>query len=543
MNSPSPLKSHPLLRQEATPTGAVILMLHAHLPFVHHPEHDDFLEEDWLYEAISETYLPLLSLLEDLAQQQAPVTLTMSMSPTLCSMLRTPLLQERFMRRLERLCALATLEQTRAESTPQERSLAAHYLMLYQAQREAFVGYEMDLVSAFSRLQQAGVVEICTCAATHGFLPLMAHHPEAMKAQIDVAVDHYIECFGQGPRGIWLPECGYTVEVEKYLRRRGIRYFFLDSHGVEQARPTAHFGVYAPVFTHYGMAVFARDQESSRQVWSAKDGYPGDTRYRDFYRDIGFDRPMEYIRPFVQPTGERKMTGMKYHRVTGETEDKEWYDVDAAKVAAHVHAYHFVQARRTQLQSLSQKMSFLPVVTCPYDAELFGHWWFEGPLFLEAVLSHFAAQEEIVCCSPTQYLLYQSRLQMVEPSFSSWGAQGYAQVWLEPSNDWIYPLIEDAVVMMLDAARRYPDATGLHKACLDQMSRELLLAQSSDWAFLIQTGSAVHYATKRVKEHIEHVERLYRALCADEIDEVCLSLLQRRDAIFPDIDYRVYLPE
>src|SRR5580658_4981590 len=159
--------------------GYLALVLHAHLPYVRHPEYDEFLEEDWLYEAITETYLPLLQTLWRMVDEGVDFKLTMSLTPTLCSMLRDPLLQDRYVRYIERAIELARSELERTRHDPRLNELARMYLDRFITCRNLFVdGWHRDLVTPFAQLQEHGVLEIITCAATHGFLPLMANFPE-----------------------------------------------------------------------------------------------------------------------------------------------------------------------------------------------------------------------------------------------------------------------------------------------------------------------------------------------------------------------------
>ncbi|MEM1009736.1 MAG: DUF1957 domain-containing protein, partial [Myxococcota bacterium] len=354
--------------------GYLAIVLHAHLPYVHHPEHEDFLEEDWFFEGLSETYLPLLDILQRLHQEQIPTHLTLALSPPLCSMFEDPLLRERFLKRLQKHRALAEQEWVRARHNKALLEVVELYHQRIEHQIRQYQKLNADLVRAFSFYQEQGMIEICTCSATHAFLPLMANHPVAVRAQIQVAVQEHTRLFGQAPKGIWLPECAYYPGLDQFLLEAGLRFFFLDSHGVTQAVPKPMYGVYAPIYTPTGMAVFGRDIESSKQVWSGQEGYPGDYDYRDFYRDIGYDRPIEEIHPYIQPTGARKNTGFKYHRITGLTNHKELYRPRQAIAKAHLHAEHFVQERVRQIQLCVSSMGRAPVIVAPYDAELFGHW-------------------------------------------------------------------------------------------------------------------------------------------------------------------------
>src|SRR5262249_26202197 len=242
-----------------------------HLPFVRHPEYEDFLEEDWLYEAITETYIPLLDVFEGLERDGVDWRMTMSVTPTLAAMLSDPLLQYRYVRHLDNLIALAGKEVARTRWQPEFHHLALMYHHRFQHCRDVFVTkYGNNLLHGFRHFFDAGKLEIITCAATHGFLPLMTVNRNAMRAQIEIGAREFHRQFGRRPRGIWLPECGYVPGVEELLQESGIRYFFTDTHGVLFAEPRPRFGVYAPILSPRGqVAALARDTESSKQVWSA----------------------------------------------------------------------------------------------------------------------------------------------------------------------------------------------------------------------------------------------------------------------------------
>ncbi len=298
--------------------GYLSLVLHGHLPYVRHPEHEDFLEEDWLYEAITETYIPLISVFEKLLDDKIDFRITMTLSPSLISMLMDPLLQDRYLKHINKLIELAHKEIERTTWQPQFQHLAIMYLNQFCKAREVFERYDRNLVNAFKKIQDAGKLEIITCGATHGYFPLMDICRESVKAQVMTAVNHYERVFGRKPKGIWLPECGYYPGHDQIFHEAGIRYFFSDAHGVLHGTPRPKYGVFAPVYCKTsGVACFGRDLESSKQVWSSIEGYPGDYNYREFYRDIGFDLEFDYIKPYILPDGVRINTGIKYYRITG----------------------------------------------------------------------------------------------------------------------------------------------------------------------------------------------------------------------------------
>ncbi len=527
------------------PKGYLALVLHAHLPFVRHPEYEEFLEEDWLYEAITETYLPLLSMMEGLERDGVHWRLTMSLTPTLCSMLNDELLRSRYLVHLEKLIELAELEVQRTATTPEFHRTALMYQRKFYECREAYVNtYQRDLVGAFNRFQESGNLEIITCGATHGFLPLMKDRPEAVEAQVSVGVEHYKRCFGRAPRGIWNGECGYFPGLEDTLAAHGIKFFFVDSHGVLFANKRPRYGVFAPLKTPAGVYAFGRDQESSKSVWSAETGYPGDPTYREFYRDIGFDLELEYLRPFIHESGLRIATGIKYYRITGKTSlhDKQAYHEREAMETAARHAGHFLFCRQQQVLHLNSLMqNRVPLIVSPYDAELFGHWWYEGPQFLDYLFRkiHYD-QTDIGVVTPSEYIEMHPDCQPATPSMSSWGFGGFSEVWLEGSNDWVYRHLDETAERMVELAKDFPDSDGLQERALNQCAREVLLAQASDWAFIMKTNTVVDYATKRTKSHIGQFLTLERMIREDELDEEYIQSLEWQDNIFPEIDYRVY---
>ncbi len=526
------------------PQGYLCLVLHAHLPFVRHPEHDDFLEEDWLYEAITETYIPLLDVLDRLERDRVDWRLTMSLTPPLAAMLTDPLLQVRYLRHLDNLIGLSVKELERTRLQPAFHRLARMYHDAFERCREVFVNqYGNNLLQGFRRFYETGRLEIITSTATHSFLPLMNGHRQAIYAQVEVGCREFERYFGRRPDGIWLPECGYATGVDEVLRDCGLRYFFADTHGVLHAEPRPRFGVYAPVkCPGSGVAVFARDHESSKQVWSSVEGYPGDYWYREFYRDVGFDLDFDYLKPHLHSMGIRTNLGIKYYRVTGPGDHKEPYDPDVAREKAAAHAGNFMFNREKQVEWLTPGMDGRePIIVAPYDAELFGHWWHEGPMWIEFLLRkiHYN-QNTVKTITVPEYLAKFPRQQVCQPPLCSWGWKGYCEVWLEGSNDWIYPHLHELAERMTLLARWDSAPSSIRQRALNQAARELLLAQSSDWAFIMKTGTMVEYAVRRTNTHVLNFNHLYEQLRTDTIDEPWLAELEQRNNIFPAMDYRVY---
>lgn len=517
--------------------GYFSIILHAHLPFVRHPEHEKFLEENWLFEAITETYIPLLRVMQGWLRDGMDTRLTLTLTPTLCAMLLDPLLQERYVRHLNGLIELAEKEIQRTHFEKALNELAQMYHQRFLETREMYFACEQNLVRAFGKFQELGKIEIITSAATHALLPLLRGHPPSLRAQILVARDHYRECFGREPRGIWLPECAYAPELEKFLQDANLRWLVTEAHAILHADPQPRYGLFVPVFTPGGIAAFGRDPESSRQVWSRTEGYPGDPRYREFYRDIGFDLEFDYVKNYLPAPGIRGFTGIKYFRITGGSV-KKIYESRAALEAAAGHARHFLDARVAQIQKVEKIMDRPPLVLAPYDAELFGHWWHEGPEFLDFFFRKACFdQKTFSFITPGQYLQRHPTNQIAQPAASSWGEHGYWGVWLNETNEWIYPHLNVAQERMTELARRFSNPSPIERRALAQAARELLLAQSSDWPFILRTGTSPAYATKRVKEHVSRFTKIYEQLKKGTLDEPWLAEIESRDNLFPEINF------
>jgi len=524
--------------------GYLALVLHAHLPYVRHQEENTFLEEIWFFEALTETYIPLVQVFDGLINDGVDFRITVSLSPPLVSMLADPLLQQRYLRHLEQLITLAEKEVERTAKDDRFLAVAEMYLRRFREARHIFVEqYGLNLLQAFKKFHGLGRVEVITCSGTHGYLPLMLRK-ESMRAQVQAAVDLHHRHLGVMPRGIWLPECGYAPGVDEILKEAGLQFFFTDTHGIMFATPKPRYDVYAPLYTPAGVAAFGRDQETSRQVWDMHQGYPGDYYYREFYRDIGFDLDMDYIAPYIFDGRIRIDTGIKYYRITGKTDQKEPYQPDIARERAAGHAGNFMYNREKQVEHLAGRMDRPPIVVAPYDAELFGHWWYEGPQWLDFLIRKVSYdQHTFKLTTPWEYLNEYPTNQVASLPMSSWGHKGFSEVWLDPANDWIYRHLHKAEERMVELALAYPRAAGLTERALNQAARELMLAQSSDWAFIMKMQTAVEYAVNRTRDHLGKFEQLYHAIKEDRIDEQEIIYLEQRDNIFPDMNFRYYLPK
>jgi 1,4-alpha-glucan branching enzyme len=490
--------------------GHVAIVLHAHLPWVRHPEHARPLEERWLHEALWESYLPILGMLDRLAADGIRAPLTISVSPPLAAMLADGLLRRRFEDHLDRLARLAASLGGGSLLAPALHPALASYQARFAEARATWDRIGGDVLGALAAHAGEGRIDLVTTTATHAYLPGLLAEPASIRAQLRIGLRAFERLSGVRARGLWLPECGYDPRFASLLAAAGVGYTVLDAHGLLLASPRPRAGVFAPVLGPGGVAYFARDPDAAREVWSRQSGYPGDPWYREFYRDVGFDLPEDALLGEVGPYGARVMTGLKLYRITGPGPHKEAYDPAAAEARAREHARHFVD-RRTAIAREAAAWSAHPILVAPFDAELFGHWWLEGPIFLEHVLRGLDASARAQNIEATTLAAYLARFPATEaaaPAASSWGEGGFGDVWAGPEAAWLWRHVHHAGRRVRDAVRRARRADGLEGRALDQAIRELLLLEASDWAFMLRRGEVAAYAGARVRAHAHRAARL-----------------------------------
>lgn len=557
-----------------SPVGAFTFMLHSHLPYARQAgmwPHG----EEWVHEAIAETYVPLLNALFDLRDEGVPYRLTIGITPVLAEQLADPLIVDHFVGYAAERAAKAAQDVERFEQAGDEtfRDLARFYHHWYARVLTSFQDrFGKDLLGAFRTLQDEGLIELATSAATHGYLPLLSRD-SSIHGQLRTGVETYRRHFGRSPSAIWLPECAYRPAIEEeengktvrrpglesFLAEEGLLVFFSETHTVEGGRPVGMavpgtVGPYGMIARRYAsavtppagdqqlepgtslrpywvgdapgqVAVLARHERTGQQVWSAAFGYPGDFVYREFHRKDA-------------------ESGMQYWRVTGSEIDlgsKDPYNPDHAADQVTSHANHYVHLIEEQLREFHDRTGGFGSITASYDTELFGHWWFEGVDWLKAVLRGLAARPAVEMSTASRIVEKHPPDQVLSLPESSWGAGGGHYTWLNDDTEWIWPLIHDAERRMEGLVAGFPDAIGMRREILNQTARELLLLQSSDWPFLVTTLQAKEYAVERFKEHLGRFNQL--ASLAESTswsadDEAFLAALRERDNPFPTIDYR-----
>jgi 1,4-alpha-glucan branching enzyme len=564
------------------PAGFLTFTLHAHLPYVvNHGTWPHGIE--WLHEAAAETYLPLLRVLGRLERDGLALRCNLNISPILLEQLVHPVFQAEFPRYVERKIVAAREDEAYFTSMGEHRyaETARFWHQFFTDALSDFEALDRDIVKGFRHFNDLGLIEIITCGATHGYMPLLGTD-ESVRAQVRMAVKTHQRHIGKAPRGMWAPECGYRpsgywnypvpnadgsaaapgfqrIGLEQAFAESDIEFFFVDTHLVEEsariqspyatpgghmvsreAEPMTHSQhrrLYQPYYVdgpydndakRHAVTIFPRDPRTGMQVWSGDSGYPADGNYLDFHK-------------------KRWPGGHRYWSVTGpgvDMADKHPYNPHAAQERVRSHASHFVHLVWEALQQ-SMKDSVPPILCSPFDAELFGHWWFEGPMWLEAVarvLHEYPIGLELITCS--QYLELYPRAAFIAMHEGSWGAEGTNHVWMNPDTSWTYTHIYPAELYLRDvctAGEWKDDATA--ERIVKQLCRELLLLESSDWQFLITTGAARDYAELRFETHKDQFNELKAMWQSIESgqplppdQEARLAAIELRDSIFPDID-------
>ena len=557
------------------PVGHLIFTLHTHLPFVLNHGRWPF-GSDWLSEATVQSYLPILRALGQLADDDITPTVTINLSPVLCEQLASAGYRDEVAAWFQQRLEACRENQRYFTDTHQDHlvGLCDYWRRFYEDARAQFDALGGDVLGGFRALADREAIELITCAATHGYLPLLSRD-ESLDLQVRVAVATHTRHFGRPPRGIWLPECAYRPRyewtppvgprsgkvryrrpgVEEILEAHGLGYFFTDMHLVRGGQAISAYRDYFPslrtmmgpeAHPYYSRrerspyaayliasrggagqaAAFVRDPETTLQVWSRDTGYPGDEWYLEFHKT-------------------HFPGGLRFWRVThpkSDLGDKQPYEPERAEERVRAHAEHFAGTVRAILSRTAGEAGGAGMLCSPFDTELFGHWWFEGPRWLRQVFARLEA-EGIEPITAGHYLEAHPPREAITLLEGSWGEGGDHRVWMNKDTEWTWEMIYQAEedlwgLVASDGWQRTPRV----RRIVEQLARELLLLQASDWQFLITTWSARNYAETRFAEHCADFTRLLEfarrvrgggSLSWDE--EEYLKSKEAQDFCFPDL--------
>jgi 1,4-alpha-glucan branching enzyme len=517
--------------------GIISLVLNAHLPFVRDFQNSDDLflsvEEDWFFESLSETYLPLLGFFDRLDADHIPFRIRLSVSPLLCQMLEDQYLLRKYLAYTDRQIEFGRKEMERTSGQPELSRLAKYYLDLTVERRIAFTErYEGNVLKVFDYYQRKGKIEILGTSATYAYLPFLCPFSESIQAQLETALACYRQIFGRRPLGLWLPELGWSGGMEPYLRSYNFSYTIVDAHGFIFGKPHPARGCFYPVKTPSGIFILSRDFCAGKELGSMN-GAP----YRDNNRDAGYDLLPEEMPSLISANGIRMRSGFKYWAGQNKV-----YDPQGASDRAVKHARAFLENQCARLEQAANFMEEVPLCLCACNADNFGRFWYEGPQFIEALFRLIAGYRGIQFLTPSEYICKQdvSAIETSIPEFSSSGFNGYAETWLDSANDWLYRHLLRAQDRMIELAQRFPDDSGLKERALNQAARELLLAQASDWPRLLYKQESTEYAHAQIEDALRNFTTIYEALGSNYISTDWLTRLERRHNVFPNINYRVF---
>jgi 1,4-alpha-glucan branching enzyme len=534
------------------------LVLHSHIPYV--LAHGSWPHGmDWLYEAAAESYLPLLDVFRRLRDEGVPPRVNIGFTPVLADQLKDKSFKAGFGDYLDMKIAIAAKDRANFERTGDKELLPLTVFWQNWYEKLAMDFHETfheDILDGFRDLQDQGQIEVLTSAATHGYFPLLSRD-ETIRHQVRQGRHTYRQHFGRDPKGFWIPECAYRpaytwkpplgskepyprLGVDEILGAEGIGYFFVDTHLLKGGEAK---GVYAdrfpglkllwekfqgqyrpaeessrdPYAAHLAYPsntpFLVRDDVSGSQVWSRDMGYPGDGWYLEFHK-------------------KHFPGGNRYWRITSSGAglgDKAPYDPKKTRERLADHAAHFISVLENILKEREDG-----IVVALYDTELFGHWWFEGPEWLYLVLKGLGRSDVRPMMGSASLEALPPRTIVSLPE-GSWGQGGFHWIWLNEDTSWIW----ENIYRIEEQAGRLTSRKDLDPRVWKQFIREKFLLESSDWPFLISTGTARDYAQKRAAEHFDRAERLAGWLepgrKLSEQEEELLKTYETEDSLFNEV--------
>lgn len=509
----------------------VMLVLHAHLPYTRIPNARFPLQELWLFQNLTECYIPLLLSMNELVREDIDFNITLSLSPTLIAMLCDNYYLEKYEKYLDVLLDLfnkkSLLYNTEAGGS------RIYFKNKIERIQEFYDHSGREILSEFHKYAKSGKINLITSCATHALLPAFRFNEQLIRLQVETGINKFEEVFGFKPEGLWLPEMGYFTMLDKILIDSGIKYTFLDTHSIYKTKNIPEYGNFFPSITENGLYIFPRDFMLTNEIWSKHAGYPGDPRYREFHYDYTYSLSDEEL---SEEQIDKIPFGLKLYKITGGTNNKEFYRQEDALEAIKIHSEDFLDKTRNRSAEVRELIKTNPLFILPFDAELFGHWWYEGPEFLSRVIKNIAVSSDITLASPEDYL-HEKSCTIISPAESSWGKNGYFETWLSPDYIHVYMNIAD-LFNRLNPFRN-------KKNCIDAVNcaqNEILLAQSSDWSFYISWDNFGDYGKIRIKEHLQAAEKIILDMENGNTDEGYVKERMDRYPIFFKLCARPSIP-
>ncbi len=518
--------------------GHLIFVLHAHMPYVKEPDISFSTEETWFYEALTECYIPLYLIFEELRQRKVDFRIVMSLSPTLLEMMKDRYFIKNYEKYLEMVIDITEIEMRRRKNTVFEDTVRFYNKRLINI-RNTFHRLKKNIITGLTDLKEN--ITFITTSATHAFLPVFEPYIYGIHGQVKIGISTFYSLTGISPEGFWLPECGYSETTGEILKKNSISWTILEGHGVLLGEPRPLCGIFRPVIDPSGLMIFPRDPEMCSLIWCSKKGYPGNPSYREFYKDLSHELSIREWRNISD--GRRFSTGLKFYRITGR-EKKMPYIREIAMAQVKRDAIDFYKRLK---ERFLYAVSFTdnPVIILAFDAELFGHWWFEGPEWLSEFLRIISDNDEIYTSGPERFMNEKKGIITVKPLRSSWGGMGFYDTWVSPQNSYLIKEIHKGIIMMrkiLEDAVRNENKSGVLEMYLKQAMRECLLMQASDLLFMIKGGEFREYAEKRFQRYARNLNELYFIIKSKKPILIRrMKEMEKKDSLFSNLDPYVFL--
>lgn len=513
----------------------LVLVIVGHQGYIRHTEHtgDCAAEEDLLFSAISRTYLPLLRMFRSLEADGVAFRVTLVLSPVLCALLDDPVVQKQYIDWLDARIALGERELARLSSDEAQLPLARTTLEQYKQDKHDFTEtYAQNLLKPFADYAHKGLVELMATAGSYAFFPHYADMPEVLNAQVEAGLYSHRRYFGTASEGFWLPYLGYADGVDKVLRSYGVNYTILDTHALLFSKQMPEAGIFSPVRTHASLVLFGRDHTTPDDI-TGEDGYLHNPAYKNLNADIGFDLPADALGDFLAAGQARVSTGYRYQAQSGAV-----YDVAQADAQVRRDAERFVAAKKETLDKAATALQEnAATLVCPIAATTLGQDWAEGIAFLEQVIRH-ADGLSLVSCS--QLIQDQFTLPKITPYPSAASGTGYGEDLLDTTNGWMLRYTRKMCERMVDLAGRFPDDTGLKARLLNLGAKELMIAQSGEWAKMLHEGRFPEYVRERFTRSILSFIAVFDSLGSNTVSTEWLTQIEREDTLFPWMNYRIF---
>lgn len=516
---------------------SVVFIFDAHLPFLRGCSDMSEMEEVYLFDVMSSTYLPLLRLLSQFEEESLPVKIGIAFSPCLCGMFTDTLLQTKYIARLTQQIEFGTTEIERLKADAHSAARAREFVDLLKTNLHDFtVVYEKNVLNGFNHFIAAGMIELLATTASSCFLPLYADIPESVAAQIEVGFISSREFFSAAPAGFWLPALAYAPGLENSIKSYGFEYTVVDTPSFLLANPMPRTGVFAPAITQNKLKVLARDLRACAEVGGNEHAYYARDVYLDIEKDVGFELQNDAVSRLFPQDMRRCPSGFRYWDRSGKH-----YDAEAAEAQLQKDAAAFVENRRAVFSTLEKETDF-PYLSSVFSMQshFFGYTWFEGVRWFELVCRRLVQDANMAMEFPGKVVQTTKQLQQTELFYSSDLPGGYATKLLQHSNDWMYASVRKATQRMIQLANNFPNDTGLRERMLNMAARDVLLAQSMYWQLLSGDDITKDYAKQRFKEHINAFTVVFDALGSGMASTSWLIRREKEFPLFSYINYRVF---